>query len=141
MDRDAPLDCLGLRLGAAFRRIDRLFNRGYARLGLTHAHAQVLLTILRSGPLRASAVARETGFEPSTVSHLLQELSRKRLVLRRRDPDDARALLLRPSTKAVRLQPDLLAMERRLNERLLRGLAEEDLRGLLNVTRALDRLP
>lgn len=138
---DRAHDCLGLQVGSAFRRIDRLFNRGFAEVGLAHAHAQVLLSLLREGETRMTTIARQTGFEQSTVSRLTRELARKRLVLKRKDPEDARSRILRPSMKARRLQARLERIEQRLNDRLRRELSADDLRGLLNATEVMGRLP
>jgi len=134
-------ECLGLRTGAAYRRLDRYFNRGFEKVGLTHAHAQALLCLLREGEQRMTSIAVTTGFEQSTVSRLMQELTNRRLVLRRRDPADGRAQLLRAGAKARSLKAELERIQRRLNDRLRREIEEQDLLGFFNATEVLNRLP
>jgi DNA-binding MarR family transcriptional regulator len=134
-------ECLGLRTGAAYRRLDRYYNRGFEKVGLTHAHAQALLCLLKGGEQRMTAIAQTTGFEQSTVSRLMQELTNRRFVLRRPDPADGRAQLLRAGAKARALKAELERIQRRLNDRLRREIDSDDLHGFFGVTEVFNRLP
>ena len=138
---DVLRESLGFRLGSAYRRVDRLLNRAFARIGLTHAHGHVLACLLFSGELRARDIARLTGFEQSTVSRLLKELARRKLVRRRRDPDDRRSHLLSPATRAKALKDDIEHVLRRSDERLRRELPQADVDGLLRAAEVMERLP
>lgn len=133
--------CLGFRMGSAYRRVDRLFNRAFAGIGLTHAHAQVLACLLQDGEMRPKDVAARTGFDQSVVSRLSRELGRRRLLRRRRDPDDGRAMLLRPAARAEVLREPLVRLVERVNGRLRRDLAEADLEAFERVTAVMGRLP
>ena len=135
------LDCLGFRLSAAFRRVDRHFNRAFRETGLTNAHAQVLICLLAEGELRVADVAHLTGFDHSTVSRLVQELRRRKLVRRRPHPDDARAQLLAPASRAEAWRAEFARVQRRFLEMLRRSATEADLEGFRHVTEALERLP
>lgn len=134
-------NCLGFRVSAAYRRVDRLFNRAFKRLDLAHAHAQILICLLSEGELRITAVARRTGFEQSTVSRLVKALVQRRLVRRRRDPSDSRALLLRPAARGEALREEIDLIQRRLNARLRSELTEADLEGFHHTTDVMARLP
>ncbi|MFQ5845960.1 MAG: MarR family winged helix-turn-helix transcriptional regulator, partial [Planctomycetota bacterium] len=68
---DLTRSCLGFRLSAVYRRVDRLFNRAYGPLGLPYAHAQILLCLLGAGELHARDLAARTGYDSSTVSRLV----------------------------------------------------------------------
>jgi len=134
-------ECLGFRLGSAYRRVDRLFNRAFARIGLTHAHGHVLTCLLQAGELRARDIARLTGFEQSTVSRLVKELARRKLVRRRRDPDDGRSHLLSAGARAKALSGDIERLLRRAEQRLRRELPQADVDGLLRAAEVMERLP
>jgi DNA-binding MarR family transcriptional regulator len=135
------LDCPAFRLSAAFRRVDRHFNRALAGTGLTNAHAQILICLLAEGELRVADIAHLTGFDHSTVSRLVKELTRRKLVRRRAHPDDARARLLRPAARAEAWRAELARAQRRFLEMLRRSATETDLGGFRHVTEALERLP
>lgn len=134
-------ECLGFRLGSAYRRVDRLFNRAFRRIGLTHAHGYVLVCLLQAGELRARDLARLTGFEQSTISRLVRELARRKLVRRRRDPDDGRSRLLSAGARAEALRDDIEHLLRRADERVRRELPQADVDGLLRAAEVMERLP
>ena len=51
---DLIRDCLGFRVSAAQRRVDRLFSRAFRPLGISFAHGQILMTLVEAvkrGPL------------------------------------------------------------------------------------------
>jgi len=127
---------LGLRLGAAWRRLDRLCNRAYGAMELTHAHAQVLLCVLDRGEVRMADVVPLTGLTQSTVSRLAADLSHRRYLRRRPDPADGRSQLLAPSRRTLRIGPDLRRIRDQLEEDLRRDLVGADpdaLRALLDL--------
>ena len=139
MDRLAS--SLAFRLGAAYRRVDRLLNRAFAPVGLTSAHGQVLAHLLFGEARRVTDLARLTGFEPSTVSRLVKELARRRLVRRKKHPEDARALLLTPGARAEDLRGAVERLLRRTDERLAQSLSPADLEGFFNTAGIMDKLP
>lgn len=138
---DQIRDCLGFRISSAYRRVDRLFNRSLKSLGVSHAHAQILVCLLQDGEMRLQDVARRTGLDPSCVSRFVKELGRRRLVRRRKDPDDGRAILVRPAARANALRGAIARVQDRLNARLRRELARADLDAFDRVTQVLDALP
>jgi len=133
--------CLAFRLGSAFRRVDRLLNRTLAPIGLSHAHAQVLSCLLAGGELRVTDIAHRTGFEQSTVSRLAQELARRKLLRRRKHPDDGRASLYRPGVRAEGLRDEIHAILQKTEERLRRDLPRGDLEGFRKIIRFMEQLP
>ena len=138
---DLVRNCLGFRLGSAYRRIDRLFNRAYAGIGLPHAHGQVLACLLHDGEMRLTDIAARTGFDRSTVSHLVKELARRKLIRRREHPDDRRAVLLSPAKRGEALRDDIERIHRRINAQLRSTLTDADVDGFLQTLRVMDQLP
>ena len=138
---DLLRDCLALRLGAAGRRVDRLFDRAFKPLGISWAHGQILSCLLSEGPLRVADVAQRTGFEASTVSRLVQELNRRKLVRSRKHPTDGRARLLTPATRGEALRKAINRIHVKLNAQLRRELTDDDLEGFAQTTAVMVRLP
>jgi len=134
-------DRVGLRLAAAHRRVDRLLNRALQPTGIGAAHAQILLCVLEADELRVAQVADRTGFEASTVSRLVAELGRRKLIRRRRDPDDGRALLVSPAKRGRALRVEIELVLRRAHDRAFGGVTEADLEGFVRTIETLDRLP
>jgi DNA-binding MarR family transcriptional regulator len=128
-------------MGAAYRRVDRLFNRTLKKTGLSLAHVHLLACLLARGESRARDVARQTGFEPSTVSRLLLDLSRRKFVRRRPDPEDGRAVLFRTSPRGEGLRAEIERLARHADERLRRDVTEADLAGMFHAIEIMERLP
>lgn len=128
-------------MGAAYRRVERLFNRTLRRTGLSHAHAHVLACLLGRGESRARDLARQTGLEPSTVSRILLDLSRRKFVRRRPHPEDGRAVLFRPSPRGEGLKAEIETLARHADERLRREMPEADVTGMLRAIEIMERLP
>jgi len=127
---DLVRQCLGFRVGAAFRSLDRYFTRLYQPLGLSHAHGQALACLLQEEEVRIGTIAERTGLDASTVSRLVKELCRRRLVRRRPDPEDARAHILCLAKRGKAMRDAVAAVIAKANARIRRDVPEADLIGL-----------
>jgi DNA-binding MarR family transcriptional regulator len=89
-----------------FAHLMRSFARARSRLLAAAAHdvewsAHVVLKVLATdGPMRSSTLAERIESDPSTVSRQVAALVKNGLLERRADPEDGRACLLVPTTKA-----------------------------------------
>jgi DNA-binding MarR family transcriptional regulator len=66
-----------------------------ARLELKDVDLGCLDLITRHGPLSPSALARRAGLHPATMTGVLDRLERAGWVVRERDPDDRRSVVVR----------------------------------------------
>ena len=71
--------------------------------GLTPTQAQILVHLVSRGPARVTAVAEEIAVTQPTASDSVAALVRKGMVEKRRDPVDARAMLLHPTPAGRRI--------------------------------------
>ncbi|HWE88709.1 MAG TPA: MarR family transcriptional regulator [Pseudonocardiaceae bacterium] len=67
-----------------------------AHIELRPVDLNCLDVISRHGPLGPSELARRSGLHPATVTGILDRLERSGWVARDRDPDDRRAVVVRP---------------------------------------------
>ena len=65
------------------------------RLELRESDVNCLDVISRRGPISPSALARQTGLHPATMTGILDRLERGGWISRERDPSDRRAVLVR----------------------------------------------
>jgi len=131
-------ECVGFRVAAAHRRLDRLFNRLYEPIGLSHAHGQILICLFERGPSRMTEIAAATGLSQSTVSRLTKELSRQRFLRRQQDPNDGRAQLLSPGNRANTLKSELYRIQQLINARVRRDIADADMAHLFEILGLLE---
>jgi DNA-binding MarR family transcriptional regulator len=70
-----------------------------AKLAMKDIDLDCLDIIQRHGPISPSALSRRTGLHPATLTGILDRLERGDWVVRERDPDDRRAVLIRAERK------------------------------------------
>jgi DNA-binding MarR family transcriptional regulator len=77
------------------RQLARLNYRVGAAMGFKDVDLDVLDIVDATGPMSPSALAREAGLHPATMTGILDRLERGGWIARERDPDDRRAVLVR----------------------------------------------
>jgi DNA-binding MarR family transcriptional regulator len=121
---------LPARIRTAVGRLGRRLRQTRAGAGLTPSQSEVLMTIVKRGPLRLSDVAVIEGLNPTMLSRTAGKLEAAELVTRTQDPSDGRAVFLAPTkrgrdliTRIRRERTDALTIA-------LEGMSEVDRRTL-----------
>lgn len=91
-------------LAVASRTVIGLYRPLLEPMGLTHPQYLVMLALWEQEPLRVSELADRLRLEPATLSPLLKRLEAGGLVVRRRDPQDDRALAVSLTPTGRRLR-------------------------------------
>jgi DNA-binding MarR family transcriptional regulator len=93
-------------LGRAAARLHALGERDLEPLGITPREYSVLAVLADRSPLSQTQVAEVLGLDRTTILKLGASLERKRLVVRERDANDARAyaVALTPAGDRLRAQ-------------------------------------
>jgi DNA-binding MarR family transcriptional regulator len=104
-------------LGRAASRVQVLGERDLEPLGITPREYSVLAVLAERSPLSQTQVAEILGLDRTTILKLGAALDRKRLVVRQRDTNDARAYAVALTPAGDRLRAEafelLLACEGR----------------------------
>jgi len=104
-------------LGRAASRVQVLGERDLEPLGITPREYSVLAVLAERSPLSQTQVAEILGLDRTTILKLGAALDRKRLVVRQRDTNDARAYAVALTPAGDRLRAEafelLLACEAR----------------------------
>ncbi|MET0311036.1 MAG: MarR family transcriptional regulator [Burkholderiaceae bacterium] len=116
----------------------------HARWGISVPGWRIITVLAEYAPLAAKEVAEETAMDVVQVTRAVNELFRKRLVLRREDPVDRRRVSLELSAAGHRLYQEVVPYAAHLEQQLLQGLTpaqQEALASLLDTVQAnADRL-
>ena len=94
----------------------------HARWGISVPGWRIVTVLAEYAPLAAKDVATETAMDVVQVTRAVNELFRKRLVLRRVDPADRRRVSLELSAAGHRLYQEVVPYARQLEEELLQGM-------------------
>lgn len=127
----------GLRYLALGHHLRKVVDDAMTAGGLSLARTKVLQVLERRGALGQSALARELGQAPRSVTQSVEALEREGLVERTPAPDDARSKLVRLTPQGT----EALAAGTAAGERVLRqvfGVMDHD--RLTALTRLLDDL-
>ena len=99
---DRPRDFLNDLMRAIDREVTRQAAAAVDRSGirgLTAAHGRLMAELEPAGT-RPSQLAARLGVTKAAVGQLLEKLEKRGLVVRAPDPEDGRALIVRPTEKA-----------------------------------------
>lgn len=128
-------------------RIDRLihliagkFSREVAQAiegTMSVSEFLVLRMLAQTGPSRVSQIARKMQITASAVTFLTDKLADKELILRKRDEADRRVVLVSITEKGARVLEELEALRRAAAERMLEGLSDSELSGIVAILEKL----
>ena len=133
-----PLDAyLPYLLNRAGARLAASFEKDVRPLGASLQTWRVLAALRERDGRRMGELSETTAIEVSTLTRLVDGLERRRLVKRRRDPADARVVLLHVAPAGRRLTARLLPIAERYERVALDGFSPREAETL---RRALRRL-
>ena len=121
-------DYLPYLLNRAAEKIAEMFSEEVAPLGGTRQIWRVLSRLWVNGPYRLSDLATDTSIEISTLSRLVVTMQRKRLVVRRRSPEDGRALTIALTNQGRALTERIVPIAITYEEAAIRGLSAAETR-------------
>ena len=135
-----PAVALADRLHSAAIHLLRRVRRVDAESGLSAARLSALSVVVFGGPLRISALAAAEQVRTPTITNIVAALERDGLVTRESDASDARAALLRATSKGARLMAEGRARRVSLLAGDLKQLSPDDRAVLSRAADILDRL-
>jgi DNA-binding MarR family transcriptional regulator len=136
--RAAAIDLVATTLLGRANRLTRLLMRNGAH-DLSRTEAGVLSTLI-DGPCRITELAASEALAQPTVTQLVDKLERRKMVVRGRDAEDGRVVLVEIS-KHGRAELEALRGEIRANMReALAGLPDAELTELAHAAETLGSL-
>lgn len=99
-------------------------------VGLHAGQEMVLVELWRQDGLRVCELAGRLGVEPPTVTRMIQRLEGCGLVVRWRDPDDARSFRVSLTEKGRSLEESVARCWSEVEEKAFAGISQEECRGL-----------
>lgn len=123
------------------RMVDRLVAEMFVEHGLqdvTPAQGGALMILFQErAPMTARQLAERMGLSQVTVGRFVKALHAAGWISRQADPTDARAMLLRPTRKAMRALPRFIQVSNALFDRAFEGFGEGSIRRIAATTERL----
>lgn len=136
-----PLPALAGRLGYLLKhaqlRLTELTGSAMAPFGVTGRECAVLIAIDSRAPLSQQEVAGRLGVDRTTMVVLIDELERKGLVQRRRDPDDRRKNVVTLTEAGRATLRDASRAGEQAERRFLGPLSDDETAALKTALRAV----
>jgi DNA-binding MarR family transcriptional regulator len=131
----------GFLVGRLSRRIAAEVDRRMREYGLTFAQAAVMSRLWWHDGLTQSELQEQVGVDASTLTGLLQRMTRQRLVQRHRDHADGRVLRVYLTPHGRALRPVLTPEADAANARFFQGFSADERATFLSfMHRALQNL-
>ena len=134
LDLDDYLPYLLNRAGA---RIAEAFGRETRKHGISLQMWRVLAALQQEDGQTVGSLARRTSIDISTLSRLLDQMQKKRLLLRRRDAQDQRSIAIHRTAAAQDITGKLVPIARTYEAKALSGFAPAEARTLKAALRRL----
>jgi DNA-binding MarR family transcriptional regulator len=128
-------------LAEAFRGVARQLRhqtqRALAPWHVTPSQARALSVLTRHGPIRLGSLSEYLRIVPRSVTEVVDTLVEARLVERRPDPDDRRAILVALTSHGAEVAAKIRAARAAEAEGFFAGLDEADRTCLARILRTL----
>ena len=124
-------------INQASRMIMRRFEERLRPLGFGVAYLPVAVTLDEHGALQQKELLDHVAIEQPTMTALLARMERDRLVVRKPDPDDARARRVSLTAHGKRVLEDVKATLPHVVDDALVGVTTEDQATLLRILRRI----
>ena len=131
--------CLYFSSNALARKIEKLANDSWKKVGLTPSHAYLLMLAIEEPGIQPSALVKHLLLTPSTITRLIEKLEEKKLVVR---TTEGKLTNVYPTPKAKSMLPDLkdCLTDFYQNYSSIIG-KEESARLVNNMNKLVDKLP
>ena len=123
--------------GFMINHLARLFvksiNEGIEPLGSSAGQFPILLLLWEGNDISPSEISRRLDIEKATVTNTLNRMKRDGLIERAKDPNDARASIIRISEKGLSLRDDMLKIAMGINQKATQSIEPEEFTVFLSV--------
>ncbi len=123
--RQVARSCMAFRARALSRRITAIYEEAIRPLGLRASQMNVMTAVAAAGGARLSTIAEMIAIEPSSLSRVVDVMSRNGWVELRLDPDDERARIVALTRRGAALYREALPGWRRAQARTRELLGED----------------
>jgi DNA-binding MarR family transcriptional regulator len=131
--------CLYFSSNALARKIEKLANDSWKKVGLTPSHAYLLMLAIEEPGIQPSVLVKQLLLTPSTITRLIEKLEEKKLVVRTME---GKLTNVYPTPKAKALLPDLKDCLNHFYQNYSAIIGkEESARLVANMNRLVDKLP
>jgi DNA-binding MarR family transcriptional regulator len=131
--------CLYFSSSALARKIEKLANESWKKVGLSPSHAYLLMLVIEKPGIQPTELVHQLLLTPSTITRLIEKLEEKKLVVR---TTEGKLTNVYPSPKAKSLLPELKECLNHFYQNYIAILGKEESARMVNsINKLVDKLP
>ena len=135
--KDKTIDYI---LRATWQAVARMYNEEASKFEGSMAIGFALLSIDREEGTPSTAIATKMGMEPTSLTRTLKTLEEKGLIIRKKNPDDGRGVLVYLTSLGKQMREQSRSTVLKFNEVIKHNIPEEKLIHFIEVAETINEL-
>ena len=135
--KDKTIDYI---LRATWQAVSRMYNEEASKFEGSMAIGFALLSIDREEGTPSTAIATKMGMEPTSLTRTLKTLEEKGLIIRKKNPDDGRGVLIYLTDLGKEMREQSRNTVLKFNEVIKHNISEEKLNHFIEVADTINEL-
>ena len=135
--KDKTIDYI---LRATWQAVARMYNEEASKYEGSMAIGFALLSIDREGGTPSTAISTRMGMEPTSLTRTLKTLEEKGLIIRKKNPDDGRGVLLYLTDLGKEKRELSKTTVLKFNEIIKQNISDEKLQHFMEVADSINEL-
>lgn len=114
--------------------VDKKFKK---RFNLSHGQVFILINIYRDEGICQHRLCEDYNLDKSGVGRILKKLEKKKLIIRKSDPDDKRKKLIYLTDKAKEMEAEFKELLTEIEEQMRKGLTQKEIETVRKVLKKI----
>ncbi len=127
-------------LRATWQAVSRLYNEEASKYDGSMAIGFALLSIDKEEGTPSSYISNRMGMEPTSLTRTLKTLEEKGLIIRKKNPDDGRGVLIYLTDFGKQMRTQSKETVIKFNETIRKNISEEKLQNFMEVADKINEL-
>lgn len=127
-------------LRATWQAVSRMYNEEASKFDGSMAIGFALLSIDKEEGTPSSYISNRMGMEPTSLTRTLKTLEEKGLIIRKKNPDDGRGVLIYLTDLGKQMRKQSKATVLKFNEVVKQNISEEKLNHFMEVADVINDL-
>ncbi|RBW54345.1 MULTISPECIES: MarR family winged helix-turn-helix transcriptional regulator [unclassified Tenacibaculum] len=128
------------QLRATWQAVAKMYNEQAAKHNSTMATAFVLLNIDFEDGTPSTALGPLMGMEPTSLSRLLKTMEDKKMIFRKKNPNDGRSVIIKLTDYGKEMREVSKGHVYQFNNEVRKHITDEELENFFKVTRTINQL-
>ncbi|WP_026838247.1 MarR family winged helix-turn-helix transcriptional regulator [Gillisia sp. JM1] len=127
-------------LRATWMAVSKMYNEEAGKAGSTMATGFALLSIDPEKGTPSTSLGPKMGMEATSLSRILKSMEEKGLIIRKKNPNDGRSVLLHLTTFGKEMREFSKGVVLKFDEAVKENVSEEDLKTFIKVANSISDL-